>query len=94
MSDDKEHKVKVRELLEVFQHIQDHGDDSENGKVLGGVVANVGFDGYSVILTNLDGSVQITVLFHNKHHCQYDSDTLFEQFLQKIDAIYQHLSAE
>lgn len=92
MSDDKEHKVKVRKLLEVFQHIQEHGEDSKNGNVLSGVVARIGFDAYSVILANLDGSVQITVLFHNKHHCQHDSDTFFEQLLQKVDTIHQHLN--
>ncbi len=75
-------------LLRVFDKIRTKGEQIEQGHQLEGVKAVSDFDGYTVILS--DVQCNLTLFFHNKYEFDYPSGTAREQFENRILYIDKH----
>lgn len=78
-------KIDHRQILSVFEKIMSNGQEEEGGRVLNGVHATSGFDGYSITLW--DDKVSATLQFHNAIHCDCDNQTHVDEFLHKLAVI-------
>ena len=78
-------KINTLQALNVFEKIMTHGHKTPEGKVLDGVNATGGHDGYTVTLW--DEYVSITIHFHNTCTVEHIDKKHFENFLEKIDFI-------
>ena len=86
-------KLNTLQALNVFEKIMLHGHAAGEGKVLEGVNALAGYDGYTVTLW--DEYVSVTIHFHNT--CTYDhiDKRHLDAFLDKIahiDKVYPNRS--
>ena len=75
-------------LLRVFEKIRNHGEETEQGHQLEGVKAQSDFDGYTVVLT--DVQCTLTLFFHNKYEFDYPNSTAREQFEKRLGYIDKH----
>ena len=72
-------------ILQVYDYIQQHGKDSEQGKIFEGVTAFSDWDGYTIYLQG--SGVLLRFGFHNKYDLTYDYENQKGQFLHKLDVI-------
>ncbi len=77
--------LDIHQVLSVYSTIIDNGEKSENGTMLFGMTALSSFDGYVVELT--DGTVNLTVHFHNKYQLDYPNQIALQSFLEKIERL-------
>ena len=77
-----EEKINVTQALKVFDIITRKGSKEGSNYVLSGIVANAGFDGYSVSLRN--DYVELIIHFHNTFTLNYSSKIEFIQFIEKL----------
>lgn len=87
-------KVDTIQVLNVYEIIMEQGHDVEDGKVLDGVHASSGHDGYTVTLW--DEYVSITINFHNTCTFNHIDKRHLNRFLDKIafiDKVYRSRSA-
>ena len=75
-------------LLRVFDKIRTKGEQIEQGHQLEGIKAVSDFDGYTVVLS--DVQCNLTLFFHNKYEFDYPSGTAREQFEKRILYIDKH----
>ena len=73
-------------LLAVFEHIQNHGEVTEEGKMYQGVTAYADPDGYTIYLQG--SGVLLRSGFHNTYHLDYERDNLKDSFIKKLEFIY------
>ena len=77
-----EKKVNVRQALVSFNSIRERGVYKDGTYALDGIRAAVGFDGYTVSLSN--DHVSLDIFFHNKFSLQYTNRRELELFMDKI----------
>ncbi|MCT7655396.1 DUF3081 domain-containing protein [Oceanimonas sp. NS1] len=85
-----QNELDNRVILEVFDKIRRFGEPYEDGHMLEGIVATSDFDGYSVVLSGSGVTLQLN--FHQSYHFEYDSATIKEQFMSKVDYIHRHFN--
>ncbi|NSY33285.1 DUF3081 domain-containing protein [Pseudoalteromonas sp. JC28] len=73
-------------LLTVFEHIQKHGEVTEEGKRYEGIVAYSDPDGYTIYLQG--SGVLLRSGFHNTYHLDYEQDKHKDDFIKKLDYIF------
>lgn len=78
-------KIDPRQMLSVFEKIMAHGEPDEDAKVLNGVHASSGFDGYTITLW--DTHVSATLQFHNAIQLDCDNQVYLDDFLEKLAVI-------
>ncbi|MCP4598575.1 DUF3081 family protein [Neptuniibacter sp.] len=84
---DNELKVDVMRTLSVFHCILDHGEKLGDGHyIYSGIQAKHDQEGYT--LTLLDSQVKLNLFFHNKFQADFAKRTQFDEFLHKLDRIY------
>ncbi|WP_462159909.1 DUF3081 family protein [Pseudoalteromonas sp. GB56] len=80
--------IDTKTLLNVYEQIQKHGEQTEKGKLYQGLYAYSDIDGYTVYL---EGSgVLLRFGFHNTYHLDYQSDKNKEDFMNKVLSIAHH----
>ena len=72
-------------LLRVFDKIRQDGEQRDDKYHLDGIVAFTDLDGYTLFVE--DAQVKLQFGFHNQYHFDYPSESAFEQFRKKIEAI-------
>lgn len=72
MSDQSDKHIDVRQVLNLFQHIQERGEVENGVHKWQGISADSGFDGYSVSLSYR--SLELRIHFHNKYDLEYDNE--------------------
>lgn len=78
-------KVKVANVLRVFQKIMDEGERDGHVRKLNGLQAESDIDGYTLTIT--DGAVTMRVFFHNKFEINSPSRKATQNFLKRLDAL-------
>lgn len=78
-------EVDSKFVLQVFEKIRLHGEQSEQGHFLEGINAYTDFDGYTLYLT--DALVTLSFGFHNQYHFDYEQSEHLEQFQKKLKHI-------
>ncbi|GAP73575.1 MULTISPECIES: DUF3081 domain-containing protein [Pseudoalteromonas] len=78
-------EIDSKTLLRVYEHIQKHGEQTDEGKFYEGLTAFSDVDGYTVYLQG--SGVLMRFGFHNTYHLDYQSDKNKEDFIKKIEAI-------
>jgi hypothetical protein len=78
-------KIKVKQALQAFAKIRNHGIKTESGFVLDGLLAETSIDGYTLKISN--DYVNLTILFHNKFYFDYLNNKEKDLFLEKIERI-------
>jgi hypothetical protein len=78
-------KINAKDLLLVFEHIKDRGEQRGEYYVYNRLRATVGHDGYTLTVEN--EQVSATVHFHNVVHVDSPNRTALNQFLEQVDAI-------
>ncbi len=77
-----EHKIDVRQALEVFTKVTQHGEKDGEDYCLDGLRVSTDFDGYTVFLR--DDQVSLTIHFHNKYDIDFPSRSALENFLERL----------
>lgn len=77
-------------VLQVYNHIHQHGEQHEHGKILEGISAFSDLDGYTIYLQG--SGVLLRFGFHNKYDLSYDNEKQKDQFLNKLTAIAKHIT--
>jgi hypothetical protein len=84
-----QNEIDGKFLLTVFSKIEKNGQPTSNelgaGFELDGITVNSGFDGYEVYFSN--GTVQLTLGFHNKWHSDAKSATEMDDFVAQLKKI-------
>ena len=80
-----EGKIDISQALTVFDIITRKGQQEGSCYRLSGIVANAGFDGYSVSLSN--DYVELVIHFHNIFTLNYSSKKELMQFLANLSLI-------
>ncbi|MGO1247330.1 MAG: DUF3081 family protein [Oceanisphaera sp.] len=75
-------------VLEVFDKIRRFGEPYQEGHRLDGIIASSDFDGYTVVLSGNEVTLQLN--FHQSYEFDYSSEKLKAQFMDKIDYIHRH----
>ncbi|MFY8275186.1 DUF3081 family protein [Pseudoalteromonas sp. SSDWG2] len=77
--------IDTKTLLNVYEHIQKHGEQTDKGKLFEGLYAYSDTDGYTVYL---EGSgVILRFGFHNTYHLDYQHEKNKEDFMKKLESI-------
>lgn len=71
--------------MQALHNIFEHGEKTERGFELNGIVAVSDHDGYTCTLCN--DKVSFNLFFHNKYSFDYQSDDDLLKFERKIAAI-------
>ncbi|MCO7190543.1 MULTISPECIES: DUF3081 domain-containing protein [unclassified Pseudoalteromonas] len=80
-------EIDSRQILAVYEYIQQHGEADENGKLFEGIRAYSDPDGYTIYL---EGSALLLRFgFHNTYHMDYQHEKNKEDFINKLNFIYQ-----
>ncbi|MFC3033831.1 DUF3081 family protein [Pseudoalteromonas fenneropenaei] len=75
-------ELDSKTLLKVYEYIQQHGEEHEEGKYCQGLTAFSDFDGYNIYLKG--NGVLLRFGFHNTYHLDYEHDKLKDAFLAKV----------
>ena len=78
-------KIKIKHALEAFHIIYERGVKKDNHMVMNGIRATLGFDGYTISLSN--DYVNLDIFFHNKFSLTYTNRKELEVFMAKLDSI-------
>jgi hypothetical protein len=78
-------KIEVGNALRVFQAVIDNGTKTDKGYELDGLVADTGFDGYTVTLG--DGAVTLTLMFHQTFSVDSPNSRAIENFIKRLDVM-------
>jgi hypothetical protein len=78
-------KIEVGNALRVFQTVIDNGTKTDKGYEFKGLIADTGFDGYTVTLS--DGAVTLTVMFHQKFAVDSPNSQATENFIKRLDVL-------
>lgn len=78
-------KLKARDLLIAFGHIQAHGELRDNVYYLNVLRGESGHDGYTVAIS--DELVTATVGFHNSIDFDAPSHKALEQFIERVESL-------
>lgn len=78
-------KIEAGNALRAFQTVIDNGTKTDKGYELDGLTADTGFDGYTVTLS--DGSVTLTLMFHQSFSVDSPSSRATENFIKRLDAV-------
>ncbi|GAA5188721.1 DUF3081 family protein [Ferrimonas gelatinilytica] len=77
--------LDTRLVLRVFDKVIRHGERRGDNHHWQGLVANSGFDGYTLTLGN--GTVTLTLLFHNSYKVDSPSNGEFERFVEQLKRV-------
>ncbi|TQV78925.1 DUF3081 domain-containing protein [Exilibacterium tricleocarpae] len=80
-----EEKINVKQALRVYQTITSKGIRQDDKFVLDGLSASSDFDGYTVCISN--GTVSLTILFHNKFILDCPNAKAGNAFLKQLSRI-------
>ncbi|WP_434339302.1 DUF3081 family protein [Motilimonas cestriensis] len=79
-------EICSKTILTVFEYIQQHGEDNSQGKLCSGILAFTDFDCYTLYLQG--SGVTMRFGFHNSYHLDYEQQSQKNDFLKKINLIY------
>lgn len=77
-----EQKLDIKQALNVFQKVMDHGQRVDDEYRLNGLFASTDFDGYTVFLR--DDAVTLTLFFHNKYTFDFKRAADLDTFMQRL----------
>lgn len=78
-------ELNIREILNIFEKISDHGESKDGRHVLEGITAFTDHDGYTVYMEGHNTKLQTG--FHNTYRLDYDSQRDADQFMKKLKFI-------
>ena len=78
-------RINVYQILRVVAVVTQYGSREKGGYSLDGLSCLVSADDYTVTLTN--GTVEISVFFHNTFELICETESQLEQFLLTVDYI-------
>lgn len=78
-------KIIIKDVLQVFEKIRQHGKQTSEGFQLEGITAISSHDGYTVSLAN--DYVTLTIFFHNKFSFEGTNQKEKHTFLEKLNNI-------
>ena len=78
-------KINIRQALEAFHIIYEQGVKKDDYTLMNGIRAQMGFDGYTLSLSN--DYVSLELLFHNRFSLSYSSRSELAQFIDRLDTI-------
>ncbi|MBS3797701.1 MULTISPECIES: DUF3081 family protein [unclassified Pseudoalteromonas] len=78
-------EIDSKILLRAYEHIQQYGEQTEQGKFYQGLYAYSDVDGYTLYLQG--SGVLLRFGFHNTYHLDYQSDKNKSDFMKKLLSI-------
>jgi hypothetical protein len=78
-------RINVYQILRVVAVVTQYGKRENGVYILDGLTCITSEDGYTVTLTN--GTVEVSVFFHNTFELKVDSESELEQFQLTVDHI-------